>query len=153
MNKKSIVETYILKFLSTKGRASGYDFIKNSKDKNITISAGSIYPKLKNLKDRGIVDFEVNGRKKDYFLTEKGKDFVKSLNNGNQTNDYFNKIKLISECNCENVSEEFRDTINDLIKLFSFADWKDQKDLEKIKNKLDFLKDKIENKLFEEVKK
>lgn len=153
MNKKSIVETYILKFLSIENKASGYDFIKNSKDKNITISAGSIYPKLKDLKRRGIIDFKVNGRKKEYFLTIEGKKFIEKLDNGDQANDYFNKIKLITECNCANVSEEFRETINELIKLFSFADWKNKEDLKKISNKLDYLKHKIENKLFEEVKK
>jgi DNA-binding PadR family transcriptional regulator len=153
MNKKSIVETYILKFLSIENKASGYDFIKNSKDKNITISAGSIYPKLKDLKRRGIIDFEVKGRKKEYFLTIEGKKFIEKLDNGDQANDYFNKIKLITECNCANVSEEFRETINELIKLFSFADWKNKEDLKKISNKLDYLKHKIENKLFEEVKK
>jgi len=153
MNKKSIVETYILKFLSIENKASGYDFIKNSKDKNITISAGSIYPKLKDLKRRGIIDFEVKGRKKEYFLTIEGKKFIEKMDNGDQANDYFNKIKLITECNCANVSEEFRETINELIKLFSFADWKNKEDLKKISNKLDYLKHKIENKLFEEVKK
>ncbi len=153
MNNKSIVETYILKYLSKNERASGYDFIKSSKDKNITISAGSIYPKLKNLKDRGYINFEVNGRKKEYYLTSEGKKYIKTIDNGSQTNDYFNKIKLISECNCANVSEEFRETINDLIKLFSFADWKNEKDLKKINEKLDFLKNKIESKLYEEVRK
>ncbi|SDC43406.1 PadR family transcriptional regulator [Geotoga petraea] len=152
MNKKSIVETYILKFLSKKGKASGYDLIKSSKDKNIIISTGSIYPKLKDLKDRKIIDFEINGRKKEYFLTSKGKKYIDKLNNSDQVNDYFNKIKLISECNCANVSVEFREAINELIKLFSFADWNGQDDLKKIKNKLNFLKDKIENKLLEEVK-
>lgn len=153
MNNKSIVETYILKFLFKNKKASGYDFIKSSKDKNITISAGSIYPKLKNLYERDIIDFKKNGRKKEYFLTDIGEEYIRNLDNGEQANNYFNKIKLISECNCENVSEEFRETINQLIKLFSFADWNDKKDLEKINKKLDFLKNKIQNKLFEEVEK
>ncbi|MGM0640750.1 MAG: PadR family transcriptional regulator [Thermotogota bacterium] len=153
MNKKSIVETYILKFLSENKKASGYDFIKSSKDKNITISSGSIYPKLKDLNNRGIIDFEVKGRKKEYYLTSEGKKYIEKLDNGDQANDYFNKIKLISECNCANVSKEFRNTINELIKLFSFADWQDKDDLKKINEELDLLKNKIENKIFEEVRK
>lgn len=57
------------------GRLSGYDLIKKIEKSTGTWkpSFGSIYPLLEKLLKEKLVDFEVEGRRKVYFLTNEGK--------------------------------------------------------------------------------
>ncbi|MBI4451837.1 PadR family transcriptional regulator [Candidatus Woesearchaeota archaeon] len=62
-------------------RLSGYDLIKEIEKSTGTWkpSFGSIYPLLEKLLKERLVDFEVEGRKKVYFLTSEGKKHLKVI--------------------------------------------------------------------------
>ena len=71
----------VMKTLSNK-KLSGYDLIKQIEKDTGTWkpSFGSIYPLLKKLLKEKLVEVEVQGRKKVYFLTNSGKKYLGVIN-------------------------------------------------------------------------
>src|SRR3989338_7506393 len=67
----------VMKNLANK-KLSGYGLIKQIEKSTGTWkpSFGSIYPLLEKLLKEKLVDFEVQGRKKVYFLTKEGRDHL-----------------------------------------------------------------------------
>ena len=68
-------------------KLSGYDLIKEIEKSTGTWkpSFGSIYPLLEKLLNEGLVEVEVAGRKKLYYLTESGKKNLKIINKSKNT--------------------------------------------------------------------
>ena len=73
----------VMKTLSNE-KLSGYDLIKKIEKRTGTWrpSFGSIYPLLEKLLKERLVDFEVKGRKKVYFLTNEGKKHLRVIDKG-----------------------------------------------------------------------
>ncbi|MCC7574409.1 PadR family transcriptional regulator [Candidatus Woesearchaeota archaeon] len=70
---KGLLSFLILHELSSKALA-GEDLAKKiGKRKGTVLTPGTIYPALKKLKNKRLVRFEKQGRRKVYFLTVKGK--------------------------------------------------------------------------------
>ncbi|MBI2653512.1 PadR family transcriptional regulator [Candidatus Woesearchaeota archaeon] len=70
-----------------KGEMSGYDLIKQIEKNTGTWkpSFGSIYPLLEKLLKEKLVDVEVSGRRKLYFLTSEGKNHLSLINKNKNT--------------------------------------------------------------------
>ena len=70
---KGLLSFLILHELSTK-KLAGEDLAKKiGKRKDSTLTPGTIYPALKKLKNNKLIKFEKIGRRKEYYLTQKGK--------------------------------------------------------------------------------
>ncbi len=82
---KNILDLIILKFLDEKSRW-GYEINMEIKDKfQVYLSAGTLYPLLHSLEDKGLVtgvwDAEKGRGRRIYKITLKGKDFLNSGEN------------------------------------------------------------------------
>ena len=77
---KGYLRLIVMKALSNK-KLSGYDLIKHIEMETGTWkpSFGSIYPLLDKLLKEKLVEFEVQGRKKIYFLTDDGRSHLHKL--------------------------------------------------------------------------
>lgn len=77
---KSHLKIIVLKILSTK-KMSGYDLAKEIEQTTQywKPSFGSIYPMLKDLNSKGLIDVETIGRRKVYHVTELGKKTIKDI--------------------------------------------------------------------------
>lgn len=80
-----VLKMMLLNFLAENGKASGYEFLKYAKQKGIPASAGTVYPQLSDLLEKGFIDQKIDGRKKMYSLTKEGIDFVKQLRENTDT--------------------------------------------------------------------
>jgi DNA-binding PadR family transcriptional regulator len=70
---KGLLSFLILHEINTK-KLAGEDLAKKiGKRKGSTLTPGTIYPALKKLKNNKLIKFEKKGRRKEYYLTEKGK--------------------------------------------------------------------------------
>ncbi|ADB57600.1 PadR family transcriptional regulator [Archaeoglobus profundus] len=69
---KGILKLLILKELE-KEEATGYDIIKRIGERAKRPSPGSVYPILKELKENGFLNVRIDGRKKIYSLSDKGR--------------------------------------------------------------------------------
>ncbi len=76
----------VMKTLLNK-KLSGYDLIKQIEKDTGTWkpSFGSVYPLLEKLLRENLVEVEVQGRKKLYFLTSSGKEYLKNANKSKNT--------------------------------------------------------------------
>lgn len=76
----------VMKTLSNR-KLSGYDLIKQIEKDTGTWkpSFGSIYPLLKKLLKEKLVEVEIQGRKKLYFLTKEGKNYLKIIDKSKNT--------------------------------------------------------------------
>ncbi|MBI2659929.1 PadR family transcriptional regulator [Candidatus Woesearchaeota archaeon] len=83
---KGYLRLIVMKTLSGK-RLSGYDLIKEIEKKTGTWkpSFGSIYPLLEKLLKEKLVEFEAEGRKKLYFLTDEGKKHLVMIDKSKNT--------------------------------------------------------------------
>jgi len=73
---RGILKLLILKELE-KGEATGYDIIKRISEKAKRPSPGSVYPILKELKENGFLNVRIDGKKKIYTLSDKGKKILR----------------------------------------------------------------------------
>lgn len=70
---KGFLSFLILHEISSK-KLAGEDLAKKiGKRKGATLTPGTIYPALKKLKSAKLIKFEKQGRRKEYYLTDKGK--------------------------------------------------------------------------------
>ncbi|MFQ5710426.1 MAG: PadR family transcriptional regulator [Candidatus Geothermarchaeales archaeon] len=77
---KSILDLIILVLLESTPAMGAYDIISSIHNKfNILVSPGTIYPILKILEERGLIEIELKERKKVYRLTEEGRAKIEAL--------------------------------------------------------------------------
>ncbi len=80
MELKGYLKPIILKILSRKDKKTGSELAEEIEDIiGSKPSYGSIYPILKDLKDKNLVETEKEGKKKKYSLLEKGEKFVEKF--------------------------------------------------------------------------
>ncbi len=76
---KAILKLFILKQLAKRGM-SGYDLMKECEEMlGYKPSAGSIYPLLRKMEEKGWIKGERKGRKVVYSILPKGKKFIEEL--------------------------------------------------------------------------
>lgn len=75
---KGLLKLLILRELGEK-ELSGYDLIKIIGEKLKKPSPGSVYPILKDLMEKGFLNVRVEGRKKIYSLSEKGREALREM--------------------------------------------------------------------------
>jgi DNA-binding PadR family transcriptional regulator len=115
-------------------KKTGYSLISLiEKDLGKKPSAGTIYPALNKLTEEGLIKYKEKGRKKEYYLTKKGKDSIKKIfsEKKNIVLNHIRYLNQINEENCKAVSDVFT---NEFGKdpLFIIKHLKDWKDLKKI---------------------
>ncbi len=146
MNKIPVIKFSIIKFIYSRGEITGYDFIKHSKENGLNVSAGSIYPHLKNLESENIIEKRVEGRKKIYFLTKKGKEeFSKISENSLEIKQTVDKLSLVINCNCESLPMEFKESMKNFLYKLGGITWNNINDLKETKEKLQIILNNIDN--------
>lgn len=137
MNKHTVLKNLIIKLLYKNNEMSGYDFIKKSKDNDFKISSGSVYPHLKSLLLEELVNYKTKGRKKVYFLTEKGIIYYNEIiNNPLYIKKTINRLSLVINCNCEDLPEEIKFNMKEFLESLSIINWKSKTDIDLIINRL-----------------
>jgi len=125
MNKNSMLRIYVLKELSHSPK-SGYDLLddlsKYSGGKRQ--SPGTIYPLLKDLLDTKLISCKVDGRKKNYSLTAKGRKTLGTLTARQATimQEHTRILKVFSKMDREN-----KDDIEQAIRLMTKEPIEDNK--------------------------
>lgn len=79
--KYPFVKMNLLQYIATYGELTGYSFMQYCKECGIPVSNGTIYPHLKELERCGLIQSEVDGKRKRYTLTEYGTDWIKNSTN------------------------------------------------------------------------
>ena len=72
MKRFSITRVMVFEYLLRQKEISGYAFMKYCRRMGISVSSGTIYPCLRELKEREMVIERREGRKKVYVLSPKG---------------------------------------------------------------------------------
>ena len=149
---KGYLKYAILEILS-KRDASGYDIIKLIYEQTgiIKPSPGSVYPILKLLNSKKLVKCRKEGRRKEYSLTKKGKEFANNVKRKKETfyKKVVKKLKLADPSNDVlkvldyiERDDEFAEFLPKIINLcsevykISFKNKDNPKNLNRIKNKL-----------------
>ncbi len=140
MGRYGFLKALILEYLYKYGEGSGYDFMKFCKERGIEVSAGTVYPHLSKLSKDGLVEFTVEGRKKKYFLTEKGKTLAQKIVESKENlKEVFKKLGVTTGFDApEFVGRRMRKIFTSLKEV----DWKRKKGVEKLIEELEeFIKD------------
>ncbi|HOO74863.1 MAG TPA: PadR family transcriptional regulator [Tepiditoga sp.] len=146
MNKEPIIKTSIIKYIYNNKKATGYDFIRYCRENNIKVSAGTIYPHLSNLCLEGYLKFEENGRKKEYYLTEKGMGLYEKISENNDlAKKTVEKLQLVITCNCENVPFEIKNSVKNFLGNLTTLNWDNKERIIQFKNEINELSEKIDN--------
>ena len=80
--KYPFIKMNLLLYLMEYGEMTGYSFMKYCKQRGLPISNGTIYPHLKDLESGGLIEGEVDGKRKVYKLTPYGKEWIENSTNG-----------------------------------------------------------------------
>lgn len=143
---KPFLKIFILKQLMDK-KMSGYDIMKKCEELlSYKPSAGTIYPVLSGLEKKGILKSKIEGRKKIYEMTSKGRKFMDDITNLKK--EFYEKMQSIISA----VAESFDDaSLKNYRKIFI-----EYPEIMKIMNLLKKVKKekgrKILKKLYEELK-
>lgn len=78
MNKFPLIKAVIVDCLLKQDGLSGYDLIKFCRGNGIPASSGNVYPHLKSLEDLGVIEYRMEGRRKLYQLTTRGRKDAKA---------------------------------------------------------------------------
>lgn len=79
--KYPFIKMNIMQYIASNGYMTGYSFIQYCKSRGIPVSNGTIYPHLKELEASGIIECEVDGKRKVYRLTPFGDEWIKNSTN------------------------------------------------------------------------
>ncbi len=111
-----MLKMMLLNFLSEKKEITGYDFLKYAKEKGVPASAGTIYPQLADLLDKGFIEQKIEGRKKIYKLTQEGTKFVNQLReNTEMLKTMMKKIGIVVGEKNPTIPEEMRKVVKNLL--------------------------------------
>ncbi|MGC8704890.1 MAG: PadR family transcriptional regulator [Athalassotoga sp.] len=111
-----MLKMMLLNFLSEKKEITGYDFLKYAKGKGVSASAGTVYPQLSDLLDKGFIEQKIEGRKKIYNLTEEGVNFVNQLRENTETlKMMMKKIGIVVGEKNPAMPEEMRKVVKNLL--------------------------------------
>jgi DNA-binding PadR family transcriptional regulator len=125
MARRPFIGLMIIDYLMTNEELVGYEFIKYCKEIGMHASPGNVYPHLCHMKKKGIVDCKIDGKRKVYTLTEKGKKeimFLKGLDNNSSRffmKEFFKFAFKIKQANFSS-KEEVNVLINDIEKMKKF---------------------------------
>lgn len=76
MKRFSVTRVMLFEYLLQQKKVSGYDFMKYCRRMGISISSGTVYPCLRELKEQGMVEEKEEGRKKVYVPTSRALEFA-----------------------------------------------------------------------------
>ncbi|MCD6450678.1 MAG: PadR family transcriptional regulator [Thermotogaceae bacterium] len=130
----------ILVYLHKYGEGSGYDFMKFCKEKGIAVSAGSVYPHLSKLSENGFVEFKTEGKRKKYFLTEKGKNLAQKIVESRENlKEVFRKLGVTVGFDAPEFVEK---RINSIFTALRKVNWEQKRNIEKLIKELEeFIED------------
>ncbi len=131
MAKFAFLKFLLLNFIEKKGEITGYDFLKYCKEKGIPASAGTVYPQLGDLTKNGILNQRNEGRKKFYYLTEEGKEFLKDIHSNKEIfKNLMRKVGIAMDKPYTSMPKEIQDVLKRLFYRIHAVNWKKRKDVE-----------------------
>lgn len=136
MPKFPVLKFMILEYISKYGSTTGYSFMKYCSENGIPASSGTVYPHLKDLTNKEIIHYEKSGKKKIYYLTEKGEKITKNLyNNKKVIENELKRIGIIFNHDMhDEIPKEFKkEFFNINIKLHNLK-WDDKNDISELIN-------------------
>ncbi len=144
MGKFPFLKILLLNFIEKKGEITGYDFLKYCKEEGITASPGTVYPQLNALTKDGILTKKIDGRRNVYFLTQKGKDFLKEIQMKKEGfKNLMSKLGIVME----NPNAFIPANVKKRFKTFFYSlhsvNWKKKSDVEDFLKELRKLEDEI----------
>jgi len=143
---KGILKLLILKELKER-ELSGYDLMRIIGEKLKKPSPGSIYPVLKDLREKGFLNVRSEGRKKVYTLSEKGRNVLEEMVE-RERNVILKKVEALKDLGIfdEREAENFYSFIlkkrETLIKLHRLRNWPEF--VEALSKAIEISKDDVE---------
>jgi len=140
MGRYGFLKALILEYLYRYGEGSGYDFIKFCKEGGIEVSAGTVYPHLSKMLNDGFVAFRKEGRKKKYFLTDKGKALAQKIVESKENlKEVFKKLGVTTGLD---TPEFVGKSVRKILTTLKEVDWRRKKGVEKLIKELEeFIKE------------
>ncbi len=152
---KGLLKLLILKELNER-ELSGYDLMKIIGEKLKKPSPGSVYPVLKDLREKGFLNVRSDGRKKIYSLSEKGRNVLKDMVE-REKRIILKKVEALKDLGIfdEREAENFYSFIlkkrETLIKLHRLRNWPEF--VEELSKAIEISKDDVERLLDEFIEK
>ncbi|WP_036224734.1 PadR family transcriptional regulator [Mesoaciditoga lauensis] len=131
MARFPFLKILLLNFIEKEGKTTGYDFLKYCKKENITASPGTVYPQLEALAKDGILEKKVDGRKNVYFLTKKGKGFLKEIQKSKEGfKNIMSKLGVVMENPQTSMPKSIQKSFRAFFYSLHSVNWKREKDVE-----------------------
>ncbi len=137
MAKFAFLKFLLLNFIEKREEITGYDFLKYCKENGIPASAGTVYPQLMNLKNKGILSKEDTGRRKIYRLTKTGKRFLKEVQSNKEIfKGLMSRVGIAMDNPYTSMPNEMQDVFKRLFYRVHGVNWKRKKDVETLLDEL-----------------
>ncbi len=151
---KGLLKLIVLKELE-RGEATGYDLMTRIGEKVRRPSPGSLYPLLRELKEKGFLKMRVEGRRKVYSLSEKGREILREFKE-REKEEILRKIEILkssgvlSEREVGEIVNFITERREIIMKLHTLRNW--SKFVEAVSKAMDRSKSDVESLLEEFIK-